>query len=91
MKTLITGAAGFIGMNCASRLLGLGDEVIGIDNLNDYCDVSLKQARLAMLEPQAKFGFYKIDISDRDAMADLFALHKPDRVIHLAEQAGVRY
>ena len=91
MKTLITGAAGFIGMNCALRLLDRGDEVIGIDNLNDYYDVSLKQARLARLEPHAKFGFHKIDISDRDAMADLFALHKPDRVIHLAAQAGVRY
>ncbi|MDC1036228.1 NAD-dependent epimerase [Alphaproteobacteria bacterium] len=91
MKTLITGAAGFIGMHCASRLLERGDEVFGIDNLNDYYDLSLKQARLARLEPHAKFGFHKIDISDRDAMADLFALHKPDRVIHLAAQAGVRY
>ena len=91
MKTLITGAAGFIGMNCALRLLDRGDEVIGIDNLNDYYDVSLKQARLARLERHAKFDFHKIDISDRDAMADLFALHKPDRVIHLAAQAGVRY
>ena len=91
MKTLITGAAGFIGMNCALRLLDRGDEVIGIDNLNDYYDVSLKQARLARLEPHTKFGFHKIDISDRDAMADLFALHKPVRVIHLAAQAGVRY
>jgi len=91
LKTLITGAAGFIGMNCALRLLDRGDEVIGIDNLNDYYDVSLKQARLARLEPHTKFGFHKIDISDRDAMADLFALHKPVRVIHLAAQAGVRY
>ena len=91
MKTLITGAAGFIGMNCALRLLDRGDDVIGIDNLNDYYDVSLKQARLARLEPHAKFNFQKIDISDRDAMADLFALQKPDRVIHLAAQAGVRY
>lgn len=91
MKTLITGAAGFIGMNCALRLLDSGDEVIGIDNLNDYYDVSLKQARLARLETHAKFDFHKIDISDRNVMADLFALHKPDRVIHLAAQAGVRY
>ena len=91
MKTLITGAAGFIGMNCALRLLDRGDEVIGIDNLNDYYDVSLKQARLARLLPHAKFGFHKIDIRDRDAVADRFALHKPDRVIHLAAQAGVRY
>jgi len=91
LKTLITGAAGFIGMNCALRLLDRGDDIIGIDNLNDYYDVFLKQARLARLEPHEKFGFHKIDISDRDAMADLFALHKPDRVIHLAAQAGVRY
>ena len=91
MKTLITGAVGFIGMNCTLRLLDRGDEVVGIDNLNDYYDVSLKQARLAMLEPHAKFSFHKIDISDCDAVADLFALHKPDRVIHLAAQAGVRY
>jgi UDP-glucuronate 4-epimerase len=91
LKTLITGAAGFIGMHCALRLLDHGDEVIGIDNLNDYYDVSLKQARLARLERHVTFSFYKIDISDHDAMSDLFALHKPDRVIHLAAQAGVRY
>ena len=91
MKTLITGAAGFIGMNCALRLLDRGDQVVGIDNLNDYYDVSLKKARLARLELHAKFSFCKIDISDRNAMADLFALYKPDRVIHLAAQAGVRY
>ena len=78
-------------MNCALRLLDRGDDVIGIDNLNDYYNVTLKQARLARLEPHEKFGFHKIDISDRDAMADLFALHKPGRVIHLAAQAGVRY
>ena len=78
-------------MNCALRLLDCGDEVIGIDNLNDYYDVSLKQARLARLWPNANFVFHKIDISDRDAMADLFALHEFDRVIHLAAQAGVRY
>ena len=91
MKTLITGAAGFIGMNCALRLLDRGDDVIGVDNLNDYYDVSLKQARLARLQPASKFSFHKIDISDRDAMAALFAEEKPDRVIHLAAQAGVRY
>jgi len=91
LKTLITGAAGFIGMSCALRLLDRGDEVIGIDNLNTYYDVSLKQARLARLEPHAKFNFKKVDIRDSDAMANLFALHKPDRVIHLAAQAGVRY
>jgi UDP-glucuronate 4-epimerase len=91
LKTLITGAAGFIGMSCALRLLDRGDEVIGIDNLNDYYDVSLKHARLARLEPHANFGFHKIDISNLEAMTDLFALHKPGRVIHLAAQAGVRY
>jgi UDP-glucuronate 4-epimerase len=91
LKTLITGAAGFIGMNCALRLLGRGDEVIGIDNLNDYYDVSLKQARLATLKPHVKFNFHQIDITDRDAMAALFASEQPDRVIHLAAQAGVRY
>ncbi|MDC3234747.1 NAD-dependent epimerase [Candidatus Puniceispirillum sp.] len=91
MKTLITGVAGFIGMNCALRLLDRGDEVIGIDNLNNYYDVFLKKARLARLEPLAKFSFQKIDISERDAVSDLFALCNPDRVIHLAAQAGVRY
>ena len=91
MKTLITGAAGFIGMNCALHLLDRGDKVIGIDNLNDYYDVSLKQARLARLEPHAEFVFHKTDISDRDAIMDLFAMYKPDSVIHLAAQAGVRY
>lgn len=91
MKTLITGVAGFIGMHCARRLLDRGDEVVGVDNINDYYDVSLKKARLATLSPRKKFSSHKIDISDRDAMADLFALHKPDCVIHLAAQAGVRY
>ena len=91
MRTLVTGAAGFIGMHCALRLLDRGDEVIGIDNLNDYYDVSLKQARLAKLSPKENFNFHKIDISDRDAMADLFASEQPDCVIHLAAQAGVRY
>ncbi|MDA7809144.1 NAD-dependent epimerase [bacterium] len=91
MRTLVTGAAGFIGMHCALRLLERGDEVIGIDNLNDYYDVSLKQARLAKLSPKENFNFHKIDISDRDAMVALFASEQPDRVIHLAAQAGVRY
>ena len=78
-------------MHCALRLLDRGDEVIGIDNLNDYYDVSLKQARLAKLSPKENFSFHKIDIGDRDATTDLFALQKPNRVIHLAAQAGVRY
>ena len=91
MRTLVTGAAGFIGMQCALRLLERGDEVIGIDSLNDYYDVSLKQVRLAKLSRKEGFNFYKVDISDRDAMADMFASERPDRVIHLAAQAGVRY
>jgi UDP-glucuronate 4-epimerase len=91
LKTLITGAAGFIGMHCALRLLERGDDVISIDNINDYYDVSLKQARLQRLTSQTKFCFHKIDISDRVAMAALFASEQPDRVIHLAAQAGVRY
>jgi len=78
-------------MHCALRLLDRGDEVIGIDNLNDYYDVSLKQARLAKLSRKESFNFHKIDMSDRNAMADLFASEQPDCVIHLAAQAGVRY
>jgi UDP-glucuronate 4-epimerase len=91
LKTLITGVAGFIGMHCALRLLDSGDNVVGIDNINEYYDVSLKQARLLRLQPHLKFTFNKLDISDRGAMAELFSLYKPDRVIHLAAQAGVRY
>jgi len=91
LKTLITGVAGFIGMHCALRLLDRGDDVVGIDNINEYYDVSLKQARLARLQPHLKFTFNKLDISDRGAMAELFSFCKPDRVIHLAAQAGVRY
>ncbi len=91
LKVLVTGAAGFIGMNCALRLLGRGDEVIGVDNLNEYYDVSLKQARLSVLQQCLKFQFHKIDIADRAPITDLFAAEKPDRVIHLAAQAGVRY
>ena len=91
MKILVTGAAGFIGMHTALRLLARGDEVIGIDNLNDYYDPSLKDARLAKLAPQPGFRFIKMDIADRTAIADLFAREKFERVIHLAAQAGVRY
>ena len=91
MKILVTGVAGFIGMSCALSLLQRGDEVIGVDNLSDYYDVSLKQSRLASLQPFEKFYFYKINIADHEAMAELFALQVPDRVIHLAAQAGVRY
>lgn len=91
MKILVTGAAGFIGMHTVLRLLARGDTVVGIDNLNDYYDVSLKEARLARLVGQANFQFYKLDITDREAMAALFKREAPQRVIHLAAQAGVRY
>ena len=91
MKILVTGAAGFIGMSTALRLLARGDEVVGIDNLNDYYEVSLKENRLQQLSGQANFRFIKIDISDRPGMEKLFADEKFDRVIHLAAQAGVRY
>ena len=91
MKVLITGAAGFIGMYVAERLLARGDEVIGIDNLNDYYDVALKQARLARLAPSPGFRFVRLDLADRDGMAGLFAGEKPEAVINLAAQAGVRY
>lgn len=91
MKILVTGVAGFIGSMQVIRLLERGDQVIGIDNLNDYYDVSLKQARLARLETFPNFEFFKLDIADRTAMAELFANEKPQRVVHLAAQAGVRY
>ena len=91
MKVLITGAAGFIGMHCALRLLERGDQVIGIDNLNDYYDVALKEARLARLIPHAGFSFMRAAIEDGPAMDSVFADTRPDRVINLAAQAGVRY
>ncbi|OIO74532.1 MAG: hypothetical protein AUJ57_02090 [Zetaproteobacteria bacterium CG1_02_53_45] len=88
---LVTGAAGFIGMHVCQQLLARGLNVIGIDNLNDYYEVSLKHARLERLQGLDGFAFIGMDIADREAMAELFALHKPSRVIHLAAQAGVRY
>jgi UDP-glucuronate 4-epimerase len=91
MKILVTGAAGFIGFHTAKLLLDRGDHVVGLDNLNDYYDVSLKQARLDQLEGRNGFSFEKIDLADNTAMEDLFAREKFDRVIHLAAQAGVRY
>jgi UDP-glucuronate 4-epimerase len=91
MKILLTGAAGFIGMHTALRLLARGDEVIGLDNLNNYYEVSLKEARLARLMPHSGFHFHKLSVEDREGMAVMFAATKPDRVIHLAAQAGVRY
>ncbi len=91
MKILVTGAAGFIGFYVAKLLLHRGDEIIGLDNLNDYYDVALKQARLAQLQSHSGFTFKKIDIVDKDALNDLFRVYKPSRVVHLAAQAGVRY
>lgn len=91
MKFLVTGAAGFIGFHVSERLLAAGHQVIGIDNLNDYYDVNLKYARLNLIENHPNFRFQKLDLADRQGMADLFATEKPQRVIHLAAQAGVRY
>jgi UDP-glucuronate 4-epimerase len=91
MKVLITGAAGFIGSNLSLRLLARGDEVIGIDNLNDYYDVNLKKARLARTADHPNFTDVRIDLEDRAGIAEVFATHKPDRVVNLAAQAGVRY
>ena len=91
MKILITGTAGFIGNQLAIRLLERGDEVIGIDNLNDYYDVSLKEARLARVKDHDRFTDVRISIEDREAMEATFKKHKPQRVINLAAQAGVRY
>jgi UDP-glucuronate 4-epimerase len=91
MKVLVTGAAGFIGSDVALRLLERGDEVIGIDNLNDYYEISLKQARLERTLAYDNFTDLRVDIADREAMADIFRQHQPQRVINLAAQAGVRY
>ena len=91
MKILVTGAAGFIGMTATLKLLARGDEVVGLDNLNDYYDVTLKQSRLARLTPHGAFRFVQMDVADREGIAKLFAAEKFDRVIHLAAQAGVRY
>jgi UDP-glucuronate 4-epimerase len=91
MKILLTGAAGFIGMTTALRLLERGDEVIGLDNLNDYYSVALKESRLARLERHPRFRFARLDVADRASLAELFSAEKPERVVHLAAQAGVRY
>ncbi len=91
MKILVTGAAGFIGYHTSLRLLERGDEVVGIDNLNDYYEVSLKEARLANLQRYPGFRFQKLDLADRPGMAELFKTARPQRVIHLGAQAGVRY
>ena len=91
MRVLITGVAGFIGFTLAQRLLNRGDQVDGIDNLNDYYDVSLKEARLSRLTEQEDFKFARMDIADRSAMANLFKKESFDVVVNLAAQAGVRY
>ncbi|HDZ0723561.1 TPA: NAD-dependent epimerase [Klebsiella pneumoniae] len=90
MKFLVTGAAGFIGFHVSKRLLNDGHQVVGIDNINDYYDVKLKESRLEKLESPS-FTFYKLDLADRDGMAKLFETEQFERVIHLAAQAGVRY
>ncbi|WP_429174636.1 NAD-dependent epimerase [Aeromonas salmonicida] len=91
MKYLVTGAAGFIGNAVSQRLCQQGHTIIGIDNLNAYYDVSLKESRLAKLADEVNFDFRKLDLADREGMAELFAQERFDRVIHLAAQAGVRY
>lgn len=91
MKYLVTGAAGFIGMHTSKRLLEAGHEVVGLDNLNSYYDPTLKEYRLAQLQPYPNFRFVKLDLADREGMAGLFKQEQFQRVIHLAAQAGVRY
>jgi UDP-glucuronate 4-epimerase len=91
MKVLLTGCAGFIGMHAAERLLARGDTVLGADNLSDYYPVALKEARLARLGAHAGFDFRRLDIADAGALEGLMAEGKPDAVLHLAAQAGVRY
>lgn len=91
MRILITGAAGFIGSTTAHVLLDRGDEVVGVDNLNDYYDVNLKKARLQCLQDKPGFTFHQTDVADARAFSRIFQTSKPQRVIHLAAQAGVRY
>ena len=91
MRVLVTGTAGFIGSHVAQRLLDRGDEVVGFDNLNDYYDVALKRARLARLLDRPGYTHVQADLADRAAVEATFATHAPQRVVHLAAQAGVRY
>ena len=90
-NVLITGVAGFIGFHLAKRLLAQGDEVAGVDNLNDYYEVSLKEARLAQLQEHGKFRFHKMDLADREGLPRVFKDHPMEIVVNLAAQAGVRY
>jgi len=91
MISLVTGTAGFIGSHVARALLARGDQVVGLDNHNDYYDPALKEARLAHLLSEPDYTHVRADLADRSAVQDLFATHRPERVIHLAAQAGVRY
>lgn len=91
MKILVTGAAGFIGFHTSVRLLARGDEVVGLDNMNDYYDVALKKARLAQLQEKSGFKFVCYDLADRESIATLFAREQFDQVVNLAAQAGVRH
>ena len=91
MKVLVTGEAGFIGSTLVMRLLARGDRVVGIDNHNDYYDPALKEDRLARFVGHPDYTHLRIDLADRKATYDCFAEHKPERVVNLAAQAGVRY
>jgi UDP-glucuronate 4-epimerase len=91
LKVLVTGSAGFIGSALALRLLERGDEVIGLDNHNDYYDPAIKEARLARFDNHPNYSHLRIDLADRPAIEDCFSTHKPERVVNLAAQAGVRY
>jgi len=91
MRVLVTGSAGFIGSNVCMRLLERGDQVIGLDNLNDYYDIALKEARLARFKDHPNFIEARIDLEDREKVAALFDAHRPNKVVNLAAQAGVRY
>jgi len=91
VKILVTGTAGFIGHALALRLLARGDEIVGVDNLNDYYDVNLKKDRLSQLKPYPNFTDVRLDLENAESIAELFATHSPQRVVNLAAQAGVRY
>jgi UDP-glucuronate 4-epimerase len=91
MKVLVTGSAGFIGYHTSKHLIDLGHDVIGLDNLNDYYDIKLKKDRIKLLQNSNRFSFHKIDLENQGAVELLFKNELPQRVIHLAAQAGVRY